>query len=649
MSSRNAQRQPSVLLNALSKAASVIILLSVSLVAFAYRRYLEPLYGTGPTSYHFNKVVWAACIAGSFGPTLPVLPATLAAGLLLLAMPNSAYWVAVYTGRFGDPVWGPVITHVVVIAPVLYLGVAIVKALQQPVDQDDVQTGPQQIITLPVCQTAITSLQGLWPAISLVNKSLESDIFLHLGTLAIVTWAIWPFVPSFETPIEIPVQNSTPQEPKSAPGKTKGQRKKTPAAKPSPTPQQAAISAQAKRVSQRSALSRAILVPLLPVLTSTILRSPTLPKPLTEPYYHPSYPLRILSSAHSTISNVVIVGEALPPTTDSSITAASSLRYLRAGHSLLGGVWIGPKVHAGDDIEPPRDEAGEPLGDSIYSAFVLQEAARLAEKTDGKPRESAVMIGLGAGISASAFMRHNVSTTIVEIDQVVYDAARRFFGLPEPPSDKVFIEDARKWARVRHRVLEGTAQPTGDELLRKEDIPRYDVIVHDCFSGGSLPAFLFTQQFWQDLKALLNVDGIVAVNFGGILNSESFRSVALTLTSVFNQCRIFHDTLEPASEKVLRDDFLNWVFFCTPSSSLSFRESRRSDYLGSPLRQRILSTLPKREYRLDKILSEIPHDKRNQYILTDDKNPLTGLQEKESLHHWSIMRQVLPDVFWETY
>ncbi|EMD40933.1 hypothetical protein CERSUDRAFT_111514 [Gelatoporia subvermispora B] len=647
MSSHNAQRRPSVFLNALSKAASVIVLVALSLVTFAYRRYLEPLYGSGPTNHHFTKVVWAACIAGSFGPTLPILPATLTAGLLLLAMPNSAYWVAVYSGRLGDPVWGPVITHLVVIAPVLYIGVTLVKALQQSVDQEDAQAGPQQIITLPICQTAITSLQGLWPAIAIVNESIESDIFLHTGTLAILTWAIWPFIPSFETP-KAPVQVTAPQDTKSTTGKTKQQRKKAPEKTTSAT-QPAAPPTQSKAVSQRGAISRSILVPLLPVLTMTILRSPTLSKPLTEPYYHPSYPLRILSSAHSTFSNVVVVGEALPPSSLEQPVAgiANSLRYLRAGHSLLGGVWIGPKVHVDDDTEPLRDEAGEPLGDSIYSTFVLQEAARMSEKPNGEPRESALIIGLGAGISATAFMRHNVSTTIVEIDPEVYNAAKRFFGLPTP--DQVFVEDVRKWTRLRRHVLEGGSQPAGGEVLRKEDIPKYDIIVHDCFSGGSLPAHLFTQQLWKDLKAVLEDDGVLAVNFGGILSSESFRSIALTLTSVFDTCRIYHDSLQPASEEVLRDDFLNWVFFCSSSSKLAFRKSRTSDYLGSPLRQRVLSTLPKREYPLQKVLSEVSETDRSRYLLTDEKNPLIGMQEESSMKHWTIMRQVLPDVFWETY
>ena len=53
-----------------------------------------------------------------------------AAGALLCAMPQTAYWVAVYTGRMGDPVWGPVATHAATIAPVLYFGVAMVKFLQ---------------------------------------------------------------------------------------------------------------------------------------------------------------------------------------------------------------------------------------------------------------------------------------------------------------------------------------------------------------------------------------------------------------------------------------------------------------------------------------------------------------------------------------
>ena len=60
---------------------------------------------------------------------------------------------------------------------------------------------------------------------------------------------------------------------------------------------------------------------------------------------------------------------------------------------MLGGVWIGKKVHSMDtskDAWIARDVNGDKLGDSIYSAFVLQEAVRLIEK-ESKPENALIM------------------------------------------------------------------------------------------------------------------------------------------------------------------------------------------------------------------------------------------------------------------
>jgi len=54
--------------------------------------------------------------------------------------------------------------------------------------------------------------------------------------------------------------------------------------------------------------------------------------------------------------------------------------------------------------------------------------------------------GLGAGLAARALHQHQVKVTIVEIDPVVYDFARRYFAVPEP-SGGVFLEDARAFLR----------------------------------------------------------------------------------------------------------------------------------------------------------------------------------------------------------
>lgn len=111
--------------------------------------------------------------------------------------------------------------------------------------------------------------------------------------------------------------------------------------------------------------------------------------------------------------------------------------------------------------------------------------------------------GLGTGISASAFVRHNISTTIVEIDPAVYSAARRYFGLPDPGPGKVFLEDARTWVTQKRASI-----VTADTEVKQE---LYDIVVHDCFSGGSVPKHIFTLEFWEDLKAIMRPEGVLAV------------------------------------------------------------------------------------------------------------------------------------------
>jgi len=122
---------------------------------------------------------------------------------------------------------------------------------------------------------------------------------------------------------------------------------------------------------------------LLPLLLWR-LGSPGLPKPLTEPYTHPSFPLRILSSVPS-VTGVIVVGEVYSSDTQVSGTPQSypsPLRFLRGSHSLLGGVWIGDKISRRGSSAPLQDAEGTPLGDSIYNAFLLQEAVRLVDTSD---------------------------------------------------------------------------------------------------------------------------------------------------------------------------------------------------------------------------------------------------------------------------
>lgn len=119
--------------------------------------------------------------------------------------------------------------------------------------------------------------------------------------------------------------------------------------------------------------------------------------------------------------------------------------------------------------------------------------------------------GLGAGIAATAFTRHGLDTTIVEIDPVVYDAATKYFGLPVPAPERLVLNDARTWVLEQKAALEESAASFDTSKAAPTPGKLFDIVVHDCFTGGSVPSHLFTQQFWYDLKNITDPNGIVAV------------------------------------------------------------------------------------------------------------------------------------------
>lgn len=151
---------------------------------------------------------------------------------------------------------------------------------------------------------------------------------------------------------------------------------------------------------------------------------------------------------------------------------------------------------------------------------------------------------------------------MVEIDPAVYDAARRWFGLPDPGPWNIFLEDARQFVERRSREI-------GPENL-------YDIVVHDCFSGGGVPAHIFTTEFWNNLKQIMNTEGILVVvscfclvfffwilrtqqNFAGVPISDSSKMILHTLEHNFKQCRAFHDWMNTFDEDKYDHEFINIV------------------------------------------------------------------------------------------
>jgi spermidine synthase len=209
----------------------------------------------------------------------------------------------------------------------------------------------------------------------------------------------------------------------------------------------------------------------------------------------------------------------------------------------------------------------------------------------------ALLIGQGAGLMATTLRdRNGIVTDTLEIDPAVADAASAFFGFT--PIGKAIVGDAR----YEIRRLTGP----------------YDLIIHDCFTGGSEPAHLLTVETLSQLRGLLSEQGVLALNFVAFFQDGrnlALASVARTIAQVFPHHSVFIS--EPGK------DFNDFIFLA----------SGNPIDLGSP-------TLDAGQAAWLKNRS-IALDEGQGVILTDDFNPLERLQARKAEHY----RRILVDWF----
>jgi spermidine synthase len=153
-----------------------------------------------------------------------------------------------------------------------------------------------------------------------------------------------------------------------------------------------------------------------------------------------------------------------------------------------------------------------------------------------RPQASqALLIGLGGGHVARDLKSKGIATDTIEIDPAVADAAQTFFHFE--PTGRFLVGDAR----YEIRNLNG----------------HYDLIIHDCFTGGTEPTHLLTQEMLSELRTRLSEGGLLALNYVGFMTGEGSDAVAAvhrTLQSLFPHLRVF------TTEK---SDFTDFVFLAS--------------------------------------------------------------------------------------
>ncbi|MDY6947541.1 MAG: fused MFS/spermidine synthase [Pseudomonadota bacterium] len=132
--------------------------------------------------------------------------------------------------------------------------------------------------------------------------------------------------------------------------------------------------------------------------------------------------------------------------------------------------------------------------------------------------KSVLIIGLGGGTIPRALhaMVPEARIDVVEIDPAVVKVARRYFDLGDDSALNVIEADGRVQVK---------------RALRQQQ--RYDIIMLDAFDHEYIPEHLLTQEFLQEVKALLAPGGVLAANT--FSSSRLYDHESTTYASVFPQ------------------------------------------------------------------------------------------------------------------
>ncbi|MEW6543706.1 MAG: fused MFS/spermidine synthase [Nitrospirota bacterium] len=130
----------------------------------------------------------------------------------------------------------------------------------------------------------------------------------------------------------------------------------------------------------------------------------------------------------------------------------------------------------------------------------------------------ALLLGHGGGSIAKWLARHwpELALDLVEVDPSVARAAERFFDYRPTERHHVYVRDARVFLRTSQE--------------------RYDIIWVDVFARHLVPFHLTTREFFAEVRAHLNPNGVAVVNLassGDGPDRQRAQAIVATLRTVF--------------------------------------------------------------------------------------------------------------------
>jgi spermidine synthase len=159
------------------------------------------------------------------------------------------------------------------------------------------------------------------------------------------------------------------------------------------------------------------------------------------------------------------------------------------------------------------------VGDPDHIEFEYAKAMTVVLALVEKPQR-VLMVGLGGGTIPNLLHKHypKMAIDVVDIDPVVVEAAKKFFGFREDATLKVHVEDGRKY-------IEKCKEP-------------YDLILLDAFDTENIPYDLATKEFLQAVRRALGPKGLVAANVWSIDSNPFYGAMVRTYQEVFDNLYI---------------------------------------------------------------------------------------------------------------
>jgi len=219
-----------------------------------------------------------------------------------------------------------------------------------------------------------------------------------------------------------------------------------------------------------------------------------------------------------------------------------------------------------------------------------------------KPQPKKMLVlGLGGGVIHSQ-MRHyfpSMEIDVAEIEADVVPAATKYMGFKEDEKLKVTVDDGRMFIKKQ---------------LRKNPVPKYDLIVLDAFNGDYIPFHLMTKEFLEEVKGVLSDDGVVIANV--FFTNRLFDAEFKTFISVFGRSQAFYG------------NYSGNAMLVSPGAKCEILTPQKAVENAQQLQQTLNLSFDLSE--VAQMLRPNAASERKAKILTDDLAPVNWLKDQET-------------------